>query len=151
LSAAYGEETLSLKISAALNVPFLLAERYFDMASCWRGFLNNADVKGLRAFLSVFNVKLYFLSIGERLEAVTSDSSEMYKYVITIFTLDKPEALFFVKPFYTASLFCHLTIPPGISILFPTAVSANSIKVLEGGEDAYVRTRRKKSKLHIHK
>jgi len=39
-------------------------------------------------------------------------------------------------------LFCHLTIPPGISILFPTAVSANSIKVLEGAEDAYVRTKR---------
>lgn len=69
------------------------------VASRIKSLLRN-DVFRLRPFLAVSDGKFYFLTICQRLEAITLNSAEVYKDIRPIFLCDKSVALGLIKPLH---------------------------------------------------
>ncbi|CAA0116159.1 Uncharacterised protein [Halioglobus japonicus] len=61
----------------------------------------------LWAFLTIRDVELNFLTIGQSLESIALDRAEMNEHIGAIFTFDKAESFGFVKPFNRTSCLRH--------------------------------------------
>src|SRR5690606_25103770 len=81
------------------------------------------NVSSLRTFLALLDIELHFLTFGQRFEAFTSDSTEVYEYVCTAVVLsDETEAFLVVKPLHSTSCFRHRMSPENIGINTPGGV-----------------------------
>jgi hypothetical protein len=58
------------------------------------------NVDGGKTFGAFFHVKFHMIAFGQGAESTGADSGMMHKYIITIFTLDKPKTFAIIKPFY---------------------------------------------------
>jgi len=65
------------------------------------------NVGGLRSFLSLNDLELHFIPLGERLEAAALYRAEMDEDIGSTLSRNEAKAFGVVKPFYRSSYFCH--------------------------------------------
>src|SRR5665213_2573322 len=79
--------------------------RYPSNASPNDCCLHALDVRRVKVLRTRLNLELYFLSLGERLEAIHGDGREMHENVFATLLLDETETLGIVEPLHLA--LCH--------------------------------------------
>jgi hypothetical protein len=71
------------------------------------GSADFSHVRSLRSFLSLYDLELDFVALGERLESGATDRAEMDKDVRATLSRNEAKSLGVVEPFDRSSDACH--------------------------------------------